>query len=109
MVLVLTCLWLLLMLLSLSLNLILNSSLVLSLMMMYLCFFLVNPSLSTNASSLENNELEQMSFAKDKPLQMYKKRTPLLVSDLTTMPMSIVPILDTQSGKNLTLSSEHIF
>jgi len=49
--------------------------------MMYLCFFLVNPSLSTNASSLENNELEQMSFAKDKPLQMYKKRTPLLASD----------------------------
>jgi len=34
-------------------------------------FFLLNPSLSNNASSSENNELEQVSSTKDKP-QEYK-------------------------------------
>ena len=35
-------------------------------------FFLLNSSLSTNASSLENKKLEQLPSAKDKLLQVYK-------------------------------------
>ena len=71
-------------------------------------YFLLNPLLSTNTPSLENNELEQMPFVKDKPLHVYKRHTPQLASDLTTMPMSHVPVLDTQSGVSVALSSDNI-
>ena len=94
------------MLLFLSLNLTLNS--VLEAPVIMSIFFLLNPSLSTNVSSLVNNELEQMSSAKDKPLQVYEQCTPRVNSDPTTVLISHVPVLDTQPGENPIVSPEHI-
>jgi len=53
-------------------------------------FFLLKLSLLTNASSLENNILEQMPFAKVKLLHVYKRHIPQLDADPMTMPMPLV-------------------
>lgn len=62
-------------------------------------FLLLNPSSLTNASYLENTELEQSSV-KDKSLHMYKKTHSTAYSDPKIVPMSHVSILDAQSSEN---------
>jgi len=67
-------------------------------------FLLLNPSSLTNASYLENTELEQSSV-KDKSLHMYKKMHSTAYSDPKIVPMSHVSILDAQSSENPIVSS----
>jgi len=68
-------------------------------------FFLQNPSLSTNPSSVENKQLEYTPFVRINLSRCLNNTLHRLLQMQTTMATSPIPILGTQSG---IVSSEHI-